>query len=258
MHKPGRPGGWAVVYYTIDDKGNEDPLERSAPNAIPNTDAQEMELRAVVEGLKFALGPLAPVRFEELDKIVLWTDSTYIHDGFKNIHTWSRNQWNRASGAPLLHAERWREIYRLLRRAEKPVIAKWIPGKSSPRAKRVDKLAKEAAKRAPGAAGRVQNIRRHWASDSATAGQVAFNGQELEIRIVGIERMQLARSWRIRFEVIGDVDNGKTGKAFTDEVLLQRNVYRVRVNDNPHYPRIAEVLDHTSAAEHDANPHTLE
>ena len=192
---PSRRGGWAFIYYTVDENGKEVAYPRRAVLAVSGADAQEMELRAVVEALKLAVSKRSPVDLDTVDKVVIWTDSKYVSDHFNvAAYQWAQNRWNRPSGAPVMNAPLWREITRLRRRIGKPIITKWIPGKSSERTKAVDRLAKQAAKSGPkGKPGKVKSVRRKWTEETVDPGSVPLEGQEIEIRIITGEYLPLHR-----------------------------------------------------------------
>ncbi len=251
---PSRAGGWAFTFYTVDENGAEVAHPRQTFFSVPGSDAQEMELTAVVKALQLAVSDRSPVDLETVDKVVIWTDSQYVHEGFNAALRWAQNQWNRSSGAPVMNAKLWQEIIRLRRRTGKPVITKWIPGKSSERTKAVDKLAKKSAKGPKGRPQKVKSVRRKWTEGSLEPGCVPVEGQEIEIRIVNSEPLPLHREYRYTYEVISGAYQGRVDQLVSDLVLRHRSVYVVRLNTARGNPRIAEVLSEVPALEHEARP----
>ena len=116
-----------------------------------------VHIRATVaredNALKLARSPRSPVALERFSKVVVFTDSTAVHNGFSAAEfSWSRNSWMRRSGPSVLHADLWKEVMAAIPRIGMPVRIEWIPGKSSRHAMRVDALAKDSARRPFGAA----------------------------------------------------------------------------------------------------------
>ena len=240
---------------TTNRDGSERVDDFSAPNSIPGSEAQEMELQAVVEALKLALTFRAPVELDRFEKVEIYSDSLYVCDNFdRAVYEWSRQGWRRSSGAPLMNLRLWQELVRLRARVGKPVYITKIERRSSPHAKAVDRLAKEAARRALTRPQKIQSPRRTWTEKPVEPGSVPVEGQEIEIRITNIEPTIRPRGFRLTYEVVSGPHEGRRDRLFWDQALRQRNIYLVRLNNQPHYPRIVEVLDELPASAHPANP----
>jgi ribonuclease HI len=96
-----RRGGYAFIYVTVDRDGSE-VVDECSPDGSVGSNNQEMELKAVVEALKLLRTARSPVSVKRYDKIVVYTDSTYVHDHVGTaIQQWARRQWTRRSGAPV-------------------------------------------------------------------------------------------------------------------------------------------------------------
>jgi ribonuclease HI len=251
---PSRTGGWAFTFYTVDENGKEVAHERQTFFSVPGADAQEMELTAVVKALQLAVSDRSPVDLDTVEKVVIWTDSQYVHEGFNAAIRWAQNQWNRSSGAPVMNAKLWQEVIRLRRRIGKPVITKWIAGKSSERTKAIDKLAKKSAKGPKGKPQKIKSVRRKWTEEAVEPGSVPVEGQEIEIRIVGGEYLPLHREYRYKYEVVSGPFQGKMDFVVSPTVLRHRSVYLVRLNTARGNPRIVEIISEVPAVEHEARP----
>lgn len=90
------PGGWASII----------PLNRN--NIIlrggkENTTNNEMELKAVIEGLKAIHKP---------EKIDIYTDSAYVEKAFNEnwINNWQKNNWKTANKQDVKNIELWKEL----------------------------------------------------------------------------------------------------------------------------------------------------
>jgi ribonuclease HI len=146
-----RRGGAGLLFIVHDDEGNEQREERVLPGFVGATQNQ-MELEAVIEGLKAATGRHPPYDRSRYRKIVIKTDATYVAENYGAARSvWSRNGWTTREGKPVDNARQWKELVRLTVVAHnqgKPVNIVRVPGKKSPRTKAVDKLAKRSAKAA--------------------------------------------------------------------------------------------------------------
>ncbi len=108
LGNPG-PGGWcALLKYNKHKKVLKGGKE--------NTTNNEMELKAVIEGLKALKEPC---------EVELYTDSKYVSQAISEwIHNWVKNNWKTSSKKDVSHKEMWQELYALLRKHNvKPI---WI------------------------------------------------------------------------------------------------------------------------------------
>lgn len=128
------PGGWAyILRHPASGK------EREVAGGNPQTTNNQMELQAVIEGLK-ALS--RPTRVEVV------TDSSYVAKGSAEwLPGWKRNGWRRKEGTqwkPVKNVEFWQELDELLGRHQ--VRFKLIKGHAGHvENERCDVLAVEAA-----------------------------------------------------------------------------------------------------------------
>jgi ribonuclease HI len=251
-----RRGGYAFLFVTVDQAGREVVAEFS-PNGCAGANNQEMELTACVEALKLLGSRRSPVALERFAKIVIHTDSMFVHKHFDTAKfQWSTNRWMRRSGPPVLHAHLWKELILAVKRVGLPVTIDWVRGKSSTYTKRVDKLAKDSANRPFGEPSTVRAVRRKRTAKAVEAGSIKAEGQEIDIQIVAAEFQKLQRVCRYKYEVMSE-DSPYAGNVdflFSEEALLTRHIYRVRLNDDPDYPQIAEVIDVLGPAQRVSEP----
>lgn len=246
-----RRGGYAFLFVVTGEDGQEVVYEFS-PNGEPGANSQEMEIRAVAEALKLAASPRSPVELSRFRKIVIHTDSLNVRNGFGSAKfDWSKSQWMRRSGPPVMHAEIWREILTVLRRIRMPVHVEWVKGKSNRHTKLVDKLAKDSAERPFARPSRPRTVRRKRTEKSVEPGSVTAEGQELEIQLITVEWLSVQRCLRYKYEVVSEESPyfGNVDYVFSDEPLETRWVWRVRLNDEPAHPQIKEVLERVRSAE---------
>jgi hypothetical protein len=164
---------------------------------------------------------------------------------------WSTNRWMRSSGPPVIHAHLWKELVGAVKRVGLPVCIDWVRGKSSKHTKRVDKLAKDSARRPFGRAPTVRSVRRKRTSKSVEVGSVGVEGQEIDIQIIAAEYQPIQQCCRYKYEVMSEQSPyaGNVDFVFSDEPLRHRHIYRVRLNEDPGYPQISEVIDEIGPAQ---------
>ena len=93
------PGGWGVF---IENSGNVTELSGRDENTTNN----RMELKAVIEALKF---------FTINSKLTIHTDSKYVMDGASRwIINWKKNNWKTAQKKDVKNKDLWIEIDNLL------------------------------------------------------------------------------------------------------------------------------------------------
>jgi len=77
------------------------------------------EIQAVIEALKMALSRRPPITLNGLRKIQIYSDSRYVVDNFMNAKfKWPGTKWSLNGGAPVANTGQWKELMRLVRRAE--------------------------------------------------------------------------------------------------------------------------------------------
>ena len=93
------PGGWGVF---IEDSGNVTELSGRDENTTNN----RMELKAVIEALKF---------FTINSELTIHTDSKYVMDGASRwIINWKKNNWKTAQKKDVKNKDLWIELDNLL------------------------------------------------------------------------------------------------------------------------------------------------
>ena len=93
------PGGWGVF---IENSGNVTELSGRDENTTNN----RMELKAVIEALKF---------FTINSELTIHTDSKYVMDGASRwIKNWKKNNWKTAQKKDVKNKDLWIELDNLL------------------------------------------------------------------------------------------------------------------------------------------------
>lgn len=122
------PGGWAAI---LDYQGKR----RELSGAEPATTNNQMELRAVIEGLRALKEPCI---------VEIWTDSRYVVDGMTSwIGNWKRRGWVTADRKPVKNADLWRALD--VEAARHRPAWHWVRGHDGhPENERADQLANAA------------------------------------------------------------------------------------------------------------------
>jgi ribonuclease HI len=175
----GRPrrGGVGIHFVHTDNVGNErffDLVEPGYQGATSN----QMELQAVITAIQAIQSGRFPAdMLEGISKIDVYTDSMYIVSNLNAaIYEWPTNGWRTRSGAPVLNADRWKELVRQYKKLKDiaRVEVKWGKGHSSsnPHNKIADKLAKQSARTATRALPRPVAVRRKKSPELTRQGSV--------------------------------------------------------------------------------------
>ena len=103
-----------------------------------NTTNNEMEIKAVLEGLKALKEPC---------EVELFSDSNYVVQSLKDwIYRWAKNGWKTSSKKEIAHKEMWQELFSLLQKHK--VKPNWIKAHAGHKENELcDKIAKEEAKK---------------------------------------------------------------------------------------------------------------
>jgi ribonuclease HI len=133
------PGGWAYIL-----RHPTSGAEKEAAGGVRETTNNQMELQAVISGLKALSRP---------SQVEVVTDSAYVMNGSRDwLPGWKRNGWRRKERGqfkPVKNVELWQELDALLARHE--VSWTHVRGhQGHPENERCDVLAVEAALQAAG------------------------------------------------------------------------------------------------------------
>jgi len=131
------PGGWGCIL-----RHSASSTEKEFSGGHPHTTNNQMELQAVIEGLKL---------LTRKSRVEVVTDSTYVAKGSKEwLPGWKRNGWKRKEGNRLVaikNEEHWKQLDALLSKHQ--ITFKLVPGHAGhPENERCDVLAVAAAEQA--------------------------------------------------------------------------------------------------------------
>lgn len=225
----------------------DDPAEHEvALQGFKESTINRMELSACIAAMDWVKREQIGRRYS---RVQVFSDSQYVVNGQFSAPFWQKAQWRTVAGRPIDNWDLWKELLSSKAKAGVRIDIIKVQNKSTPLLKRVDKLAKAAAKSHP----RVDRglvvgkIGRAKIKGAATMFRAA--GQILVIRIVGSKTVGRTRENRFVFEVFDDTTNTYISKHFgyctpvTGAQLHRQRGFRVRMNDNADYPQILEVIE---------------
>lgn len=244
---PGGAGGLAVWLEFPFDWGREDEFLYSC--GYFSTTNQRMEVEACLYALEWIVTEGLTMRVYHFQIV---TDSKYLSESYHRSVYWSRSGWRNTFGRPVENVDQWKAAQRLRRKIGSlaRVELELIKGKSTRITKAVDRDAK-AASLAPtrvdwgyrdGKIGRSKN------NPGKAARIFPASGEELVIRVYGskiVRRPEQKVKFQTRSQDSEDfVDKYLAYASSTVGAELHRHhVYRVRMNNNPGYPQIVEVIE---------------
>jgi ribonuclease HI len=245
-----RRGGIGIRFAWLDEDGREQVWDASVPST-ENATNNQMELEAPALALDMALRGRAGVEVTQFKKILIRTDSAYVHDHLNAaLYVWSKSGWKTKAGTAVLNQPDWEKLVGLLKRFWQrhhlKVTFEWKKGKIGRHAKAVDKLAKESSDSASFGRERPVAVRRKRTSASVSPDSVRIEGQLICIRILQSQYLpKLRPRSRYRYEVVDPSSPYDRQVAFaeSDHALAAGHVYRVRMNTVQENPTILEVVE---------------
>lgn len=247
-NKPRRGGVGLLVVWAGED-GHEQRYEDSLPYAYEGTTNNRMEIQAVIDALKLVTSRHSPVDTSKFGKVVIHTDSTYVYNGYRAaLYTWVGRKWRTQTDTPVLNAERWKELRRIVNRLHREGIrveVHLVPGKSDEYTKKADRLAKTSADSGIRRPDDPHDIRRKWSPKTVGKGTVRMRGQREIIRVIKDEYLRTQKVSRYLYEVIDQRsdDYQEVDYAFSTELFEAGHLYAVRFNDEQGHPQIEEKLE---------------
>jgi len=240
-----RRGGVGILFVDVDENGDERLVEHCPPG-YRNATNNEMELMACIEALTEATGRRFHVDPATKSKVVIYTDSRYVADGFGSARfQWARNRWQTRDSNPVLHAVQWKQLLKLAEKTGKRVEIVWHKGHSSsnPHNKIADRLAKASASNALQAPLGHVKVRRKITDQEEVRGSVQLTGQLMTIHVITDKLLRPHKQYTYKYEVMSPRSQyfGSVDRIFSTHLLSAGHTYVVRVNDNTRTPRITKV-----------------
>jgi ribonuclease HI len=249
-----RRGGVGILFITEGPDGHwlETPYDVAGFAGATNN---QMERQACIDALQGIARGRVPVDPASYRKVVFWTDSQYLVNGYDSARfTWPNARWLTRDGNPVANTPLWKELVRLAARVGQPVEFRWVEGhKDSFFNKQADKLAKASARslvlRGPLD---TRRIRRKRTTEKIQRGSVEMLGQQMTIRLFEEVAQSDQRLVRFKYEVMTKRSPyfGRVDYIWAERgtPLRAGHAYRVRVNRDTRTPRIVKVLAEVDAA----------
>lgn len=137
---PGKRCGWGMVVEFPDNLSMEN---EEHSKSIEYTTINRMELTAVIEAIMYAKDKCREL---SIQRVIILSDSDYVTSNHSRASTWRKNDWFNYHGKPIENSDLWKKFLSVMNSVGVRTEIKWIAGKSSEITKRVDKVAKSAAK----------------------------------------------------------------------------------------------------------------
>src|SRR3989344_2608766 len=226
------------------------PPEILFKESYKETTNQRMELRACVKALEYGHKIAKPLGIE---RVIVMTDSRYVHDNQNNAVYWQKDGWRNKEGRPIENDDLWKKFNAARRKTTVRTEIQWIKGKTSDILNMVDDGAKKAAKNifktkdSGYLSGKVSKAM----IKSGASTMFPANNQKAAIRIYrkGLMDIPGKREYKIIFELYSEEKNIFIAKyyAYTNEdiedQLHRSHLYRVQFNGNNKYPKIVEIFE---------------
>jgi ribonuclease HI len=243
---PGGSGGLGVrVDYGCDIDREAEVVEY---RGYIETNNQRMELRACIfahEWIADNAGELGSRRY------IILSDSSYVYGGYSWVINWAQNGYTTSVGRPIKNPDLWKNLMTLRRKLSRcgRIEVKLIPRRSDEGAKEVDRVAK-AAGRLPsyidwgfskGKIGQPKNNSKKSAQLYPAAGQTPIirpYKSDMATKEVQLFKFEV---WDDRKKMFFDKFQAYTDNAIGND-LHRQNVYQVRMNNEPRYPQILEIV----------------
>jgi ribonuclease HI len=247
LAKP-RRGGFAFRFVFVDEAGEEVTHDFNSPGYLQATN-NEMELMACIEALKCASGRRSPVPRSSFEKVVVYTDSMYVHDGvYQAEFVWPGRGWMTSEQEPVLSPDLWTDLVREKQRLGRVEFRKVKAHKTNPHNKAVDTLAKESAELANRKMLSPRTVRRKTSSRKTEPRGVLMRGQIETIKIITIRQIRGQRHHAYKYEVVdsesADFEAVDDAYALDGDVEMRpAHVYRVRFSESGRGRWLEEILE---------------
>lgn len=243
--KPRRGGIGMVLCWTNDEGYEEEHWE--CPPGYKAATIPQMELKAVIEGLKllFRKPPIVPPHLYR--KVRVYADANYVVENRDRAKfQWSSGEWRGSDRAPIENGELWKELIKVEKKVGLRVEVLKVKGHGkNPHNRKADELAKASAEMAHRPPLVPAKIRGKKSGKRFRKGTVPFEGQELSIHVHKGERMrpQLVNQFEFTVRSPGPLfEEVGLATADTNINLREGYTYRVRLNSDEGNPEIVEVL----------------
>jgi ribonuclease HI len=239
----GRRSGYAGIVIYPDDEAEHEVLFQGYEESTIN----RMELAACIAALEWVREQA--VGRQGFGRVQIFSDSQYVVNFQSHAPFWQKSKGRNSAGRPVDNWDLWKSFLSAKSKAGIRVDILKVANKSTPLLRRVDKLAKAAAKTP---SRRDHNLVVGKLGRAKIKGQATLfpaANQILVVHIAGSRTVGASGENRFIVEVFEEGTRQYIAKHIaycTPEIGVQlhrRRGFRVRMNDNPKYPQILEVLE---------------
>jgi ribonuclease HI len=250
LKNPGGPGGLACVAEYPDDwnRAHEIVFE----DGYFETSNNRMELLACILAFEYVL---AAISLMKVNRVLIVTDSLYVHDNQHRASQWRHDKWKNRFGRPTENSDLWKRFLSVRSRRMINTTITWRRGKKTPILRLVDQTAKNASKNPtkPDRGFRGGKVARSKVQ-GVSASLYPARGQE---EIIRIYRSKLIRKTghQIYFDIFDQRDGIFTEKriAYVSADLIgdlhRQHCYRVQFGTEPQYPIVTAILENIDCKE---------
>ena len=246
-----RAAGVGVLLVWVNEQGDEE-LSGYAPTGWQSASIDEMEIQACIVGLKEAQYAFDDLK--QFKKIILFTDSLYVHDNFiKAMKVWPNRKWQGSNGMPVKNIDLWKKLRKEYKSIQIRIEIQWVKAhKKNLHNKSADKLAKESASMPFNKPLSITETTKKWSNNSTKRGSIKIFGQETKIRIISREFIAKPDTYEYRYEVIDSEDKSFKELDFTfyNGYLSRNKCLHVRFNDQQKKPFIEAVISELDCSEY--------
>ena len=210
-----------------------------------------MELSACIRALEYVAEKGKELGVE---RVLIVTDSKYVHDNHKRPATRRSNKWMNHAGVPIENPDLWKQFLTVLKNVKIRTEIIWKKGKKSPTLKMVDRAAKDAGKT-------PRKFDRGFRLGKVARSKVAKGSASMYVARGGTETIRIYRSGiigkkshKITFDRYDENAARYAEKCYAyaeiDMVsrLHRQHCYRVKFNNVPKHPMIEEVIEEIACA----------
>lgn len=237
------PGGFGGIAGILEMPENENEPEVIFQEGYKGTTNNRMEIRALIKALEYIKKSSLDFKNNGINEIEIWSDSEITIKGYYSAEKWRANKWSGIENNPIRNIDLFKKILTLKNSIRFSYKLQHIVNKSTDMTKKVDKLAKEAAKNS-------------WlkVDDGYIEGKVSktdvkgatepFNaqGQQEVVRIFGHGLVSRKKDslYKVKFEIYArKIEKYYAYTSYEiDKVLDRWHYYEVQFNNNPKNPRI--------------------
>jgi ribonuclease HI len=254
LYPKGRKGGYGVVFVHVSPMGEETIVLEHSPPGIRGATGNRMELQACIDGLTMA--PSVDC-FQEVDRIVIRTDSRYVVNyHVRALGSWRNAGWKNWQGRPIDNADLWKKLGNAQGKIRKKVVFEWVKGHAKGKAKdpynaRADTLAKESAKNPLSRNIFRSSVRRKIGPGQTKQGSVGISGQTMVIFVMEVLRMRVQKTWKYRYQVASktSADYHAIDWIYSSEQMRDGHYYEVQVNSDIAHPQVIKLVREIAANE---------